>query len=128
MYSSPCVEVQVRERKRISVVINCHPSKGVKAVEAARMAVGLTLRNPQVHLFLVASGRKWLLEERQKKVHLEFRKHLDALLEMGCPVVVEKGKGPLEEKTLLKQGVELWELPAIVKFINDSHVAILIGD
>jgi predicted peroxiredoxin len=128
MCSSPSLEVPVRERKRISVVIGSHPSKGKKAVEAARMAVGLTLRNPQVHLFLVGSGTKWLLEEAEEKAHLEFRKHLDALLEMGCPVVVERGKGASEETILWKEGVESWELPDIVKFVADSHVALLVED
>jgi len=128
MYSSPCVEVSARERKRISMVIASHPSKGNKAVEAARMAVGLTLRNPQVHLFLVGSGTKWLLEEAEDKAHVEFRKHLDALLEMGCLVVVERGKGTSEELILSKEGVESWELPDIVKFVADSHVAVLVQD
>lgn len=119
----------MKERKTIAVVICSHPLRGKKAVEAARMAVGLTLRNPEVHLFLLGQGTEWLAEtSKEDPNHSEFQKHLNALTDMGCPVIVEKESMHWDQDTCMGQGVESWELVRILEFLTHSHVTIVIEE
>jgi hypothetical protein len=113
--------------KKIAVLMGgCGGANG-KAAEAMRMTVGLTLRNPGVHLLLVDGGTK-LLQGKDLTAGPEssFIQHFNAYLDMGCPVAVEDTNGGDQKILLEGSGMEAWERQELIRFITESDLAILL--
>lgn len=115
--------------KKIAVVMGGSASMNGKAAEAMRMTVGLTLRNPGVHLLLINGATK-LLEGKdlQPDPGAAFSEHLNAYLDLGCPVAVEHTNGAAQKALLEGSGMEAWSRQELIQFITDSEVVILLEE
>ncbi|MEJ5375918.1 MAG: hypothetical protein WHX93_05020 [bacterium] len=117
------------KQKKIAVLLaGSSPANG-KVTEAMRMAVGLTLRNPGVQLFLMHKGIK-LLETREpcSDQQASFMEHLNAYLDLGCPVVVEQGVGGRSRHLMEGSGMEAMTRVEMISCITDSDVVILLDE
>ncbi len=117
------------KQKKIAVLMGGAASTNGKATEAMRMTVGLTLRNPGVHLLLTDGGTK-LMEGKdlQPGPGRTFLEHLYAYLDLGCPLMVEHTNGAAQKALLEGSGMEAWSRQEMIRFITDSDVVILLGE
>jgi hypothetical protein len=118
-----------REYKRIGVLVGESPIRSTRAKEAIRLSVGLTLRNPDVHLFLVGEGLDGLQGGGEEQGQgPEFRKHLDAYLDMGCHLVLEGGAAASQRGLPGDLGAETWSREEIYGFLTQCDEAVIVGD
>lgn len=117
------------KQKKIAVLISGSAAQNGKAAEAMRMAVGLTLRNPGVRLFFVDGGVR-LLETKEMcpGPQAAFTEHLNAYLDLGCPVVVEELNGGRSKHLLEGSGMEARSREDVIRFLTDSDVVILLDE
>lgn len=115
--------------KKIAVLMGGSAATNGKATEAMRMTVGLTLRNPGVHLLLIDGGTK-LLEARdlQSEPRAAFSEHLNAYLDLGCPVAVEHTNSTAQKALLEGSGMEALSRKEVIRFITDADVVILLEE
>lgn len=117
------------KQKKIAVLISGSAALNGKATEAMRMAVGLTLRNPGVRLFLLDEGTKFLeTKDLSSGLQAAFVEHLNAFLDLGCPVVVEEKNGGSPKHLLENSGMEARSREDIIRFLTDSDVVILLEE
>lgn len=120
--------MRIRDKK-IAVLMDGSAFARGKAAEAMRMAVGLTLRNPGVQLILMDGGAKILdTLELYPEAHPPLAEHLNAYLDLGCPLVLEEKSGGRPRHLLEGSGMEAKSRREIIREITDSHLVILLGD
>ena len=113
--------------KRVGVLIRQHPLREPKAAEALRMAVGLTLRVPDVSVFFVGDAVRTF----SNAVVCEWERsaigrHLRALIELGQTIVFEKES--LDDLDDFEQPipVKCWPRARIARFLAEYEVTIVI--
>lgn len=114
-------------QKKIVVLMDGSAFANGKAAEAMRMAVGLTLRNPGVHLFLMDGGARVLgAREPYREQQALFMEHLNAFLDLGCPLVLEETQGGRPKNLLEGSGMESRSKKEVIRDITDSDLVILL--
>jgi predicted peroxiredoxin len=117
----------VAARKTVAVVIACSPWEDYRASEAMRMALGLTLRNPEVHLFLLERGVTDLERRQAEGVSgADFVRHLMSFLELGCPVIAEEEALNTVAGFALDDRIRIWRRDAIVRFVSRCQAVVLL--
>ncbi|MGQ9652814.1 MAG: hypothetical protein ACUVXD_01990 [Thermodesulfobacteriota bacterium] len=112
--------------KKIAVLISGAPHHYDKAHEILRMTLGLTLRNREVYLFLL-SGAVGDIEyfDGLSGHESHFTGHLEAFLDLGCPVIVEK---EVPQHLVGLPGypkIQTWSLEEIALFVSRCQVVVI---
>lgn len=115
--------------KKIAVLINASPRQEDGTYETMRMTVGLTLRNPDVYLFLLSGAMEGLQHMDAPAGHESpFLAHLSAFLDLGCPVIVERGALPGAEGLAVKARAQMWSREEIILFVSQCQTVIIQQD
>ncbi len=105
--------------KKIGVVIRNSPDADLRAVEAMRMGVGLTLRDIEVYLFFLEDGLKALREKPVKRGDEPvYQKHLETLVELKQNLVVENESMEECECLCKTWNPMIWSRDAIFQFLT----------
>lgn len=116
-----------QKHKKIAVLMSGSACANGKAAEAMRMSVGLTLRNPGVRLFLLDGGAKVLdVREPYPEQQALFMEHLNAYLDLGCPLMLEEINGGRPRHFLEGSGMEARSRKEILRDMTDSDLVILL--
>lgn len=115
-----------RKHKRIAVIMDASVLRNGKAAEAMRMTVGLTLRNPQVHLLLLDGIQALCREDPGGAPGEEFKRHFNAYLDLGCSVFVENGKGHGAHAHFSDSAMEVWSREEMIRFITQCEVVVIL--
>ncbi len=108
--------------KRLLVVLRHAPAHSERNAEALRVAVGLTIANPQVAVLLLdgaaALARAHAIREGGRQ---DIVKHWQALAELGVARFVEA-------ESLLEQGIAPAEVSTAVKLLTRADVGSLLAE
>jgi hypothetical protein len=114
--------------KKISVLIQKSPYQDLKAVEAMRMSVGLTLRNIEVYLFFLEDGLDALIEDSLERAEeAGFRKHLEVFIELGQTLVVETESIEASGNLSMAFDPMIWNRDAIISFVAQSDGVVIVS-
>lgn len=112
--------------KKVAVVISGSPRQEDEAHEIVRMAIGLTLRNPEVYLFLLGGAMRGLeYVEGPSGLESPFRGHLSAFLDLGCPVIVEKEALTPPADLPSDAKIQAWSREEIVLFVSRCQAVVI---
>lgn len=109
-------------RKKVTLVVRCTPLNSVKAAEALRHAVGLTLADNQVTVILLDKAAFLALPQVVKGG--EIRKHLDALSVLKARTKVEREsleQGGIGEQDIMS-GIEVISYRRVVSELTTAEV------
>jgi sulfur relay (sulfurtransferase) DsrF/TusC family protein len=112
-------------KKTISVLLRKVPFDTVRDVEALRMSLGLTLRDDRVQVLFLEDGVYTLLNTSPEAIGSPpLARHLETLLDLDCPLLVEKES--LEERGLehLVFPVKIMTRGEIAEILAQSHIVI----
>lgn len=113
--------------KKISVLIQKSPYQDLKAVEAMRMSVGLTLRDIEVYLFFLEDGLDALIENYLERAEEEgFRKHLEMFIELGQTLVVETESIEASGNLAIAFDPMIWNRDTIISFVAQSDGVVIV--
>lgn len=113
--------------KKISVLIQKSPYQDLKAVEAMRMSVGLTLRDIEVYLFFLEDGLDALIEDYLERAEEEgFRKHLEMFIELGQTLVVETESIEASGNLSMAFDPMIWNRDTIISFVAQSDGVVIV--
>lgn len=108
------------------MLIDASPCQEDGTHETVRMTVGLTLRNPDVYLFLLSGAMEGLQQMNAPADHESaFRVHLSAFLDLGCPVIVEREALPGAEELAIKARAQIWSREEIILFVSQCQTVIV---
>ncbi len=109
------------------IVIRKSPYHDLRAEEALRLGLGLTLRDIEVNVVFLGEGVEAFHKvSPQSPVPAPFRKHLETLAEIGQTLIVERGS--LEAAgNLFETPVPLmWEKEAVLRLIAECGGAVIV--
>ncbi len=112
--------------KKVAVLIAGSPHLDHMAHETVRMTVGLTLRNPDVYLFLLGRATEGLQWPEDRTGHEPpFGGHLSALLDLGCPVILEKEALQRNGDLPRDAQIQIWSREEIILFLSRCQAVVI---
>lgn len=129
MSSWPSHREPLPARKKIGVVIASTAWDRTKVIEGARMAVGLTLRNPDVALFFLSPNGGASASPAGPEAGWEaLERHLEAFHDLGCSIIVEKGLENCFHGCKGLEGVKFVDRQEILSLIRKCHVTVIVRE
>jgi sulfur relay (sulfurtransferase) DsrF/TusC family protein len=113
--------------KRVGVLIRRSPLKQVEAAEALRMALGLTLRDDDIYVFLVDDALEIFLKtDLQNSVREDVYRPIETLIELKQTVIMEKESVERSEDLDYPDAFESWARDKIMRFLAECDVTIVV--
>ena len=107
------------KNKKIAIIIRKSPFHDVRAAEAMRIGVGLTLRDIGVYVFFLEEGIEALIKGTEGLTEEpDFLKHLTTLVELKQTLVMGSESVDSIKDLHLIVKPETWEKASIFQFIT----------
>ena len=99
----------------------------VEANEALRMALGLTLRDDDIYVFLVDDALEiFSRSDLQNRVHGDTSRHIETLIELKQTVIMEKESIESSDDLDYPDAFEPWTRDRINRFLAECDVTIVV--